>query len=79
MVSINSVNDVPRDINLRNRSVAENQPSGTAVGDFSTTDPYTADTFTYSLVNGEGDDDNTSFTIADNQLKIVASFNYETN
>jgi len=77
-VTINGVNDAPTDINLDNSSIAENQPSGTAVGSFSTTDPDTGDTFTYSLVSGEGDDDNASFTIADSQLQTAASFDYET-
>jgi len=77
-VTINGVNDVPTDISLSNSSVAENQPSGTAVGDFSTTDADTGDTFIYSLVSGEGDDDNGAFTIADSQLQTVASFDYET-
>ncbi len=77
-ITINGVNDVPTDISLDNSSVAENQPSGTAVGNFSTIDPDTGDTFTYSLVSGEGADDIASFTIADSQLRTVASFDYET-
>jgi len=77
-VTINGINDPPTGISLNNSSVAENQPSGTAVGNFSTTDPDTGDTFTYSLVSGEGDDDNASFNITDSQLQTVASFDYET-
>jgi len=77
-ITINGVNDLPTDISLDNSSVAENQPSSTAVGDFSTTDPDTDDTFTYSLVSGEGDEDNASFAIFDGQLQTVASFDYET-
>ena len=77
-ITIGGVNDVPTGMSLDNSSVAENQPSGTAVGDFSTTDPDSNDTFTYSLVSGEGDDDNASFTIADSQLQTAASFDYET-
>jgi len=77
-ITINGVNDAPTSISLDNSSVAENQPSGTAVGGFSTTDPDTGDTFTYSLVSGEGDDDNASFTISGTQLKTFASFDYET-
>lgn len=77
-ITINGVDDAPTDISLDNSSVAENQPSGTLVGSFSTTDPDTGDTFTYSLVSGEGDDDNASFTIAGTHLRTAASFNYET-
>ena len=77
-ITINGVNDAPMDISLDNGSVAENQPYGTAVGSFSTTDPDDGDTFTYSLVSGEGDDGNGWFTIAGSQLQATASFNYET-
>jgi len=77
-ITINGVNDAPTGISLDNTSVAENQPSGTAVGDFSTTDPDTGDTFTYNLVSGEGDDDNASFTIVGGHLRTAASFDYET-
>jgi VCBS repeat-containing protein len=77
-ITINGVNDAPTSISLDNSSVAENQPSGTAVGNFSTTDPDTGDTFTYSLVSGEGDDDNASFTIAGSQLQTAASLDYGT-
>jgi len=77
-ITIDGVNDGPTGISLDNSSVAENQPSGTAVGDFSTTDPDTGDTFTYSLVSSGGDDDNASFTIANSQLQTFASFDYET-
>jgi len=77
-IPINGVNDAPTDISLDNNSVAENQPSGTAVGDFSTADPDTGDTFTYSLMSGDGDDDNASFTIVGTHLRTAASFNYET-
>lgn len=77
-ITISGVNDVPTGISLSSSSVAENQPSGTAVGDFSTTDADTGDTFIYSLESGEGGDDNASFTIAGSQLQTVASFDYET-
>src|SRR5207245_1167797 len=42
-----------------------------------TTDPDAGDTFTYSLVGGTGATDNASFTIAGNQLKTAASFDFE--
>jgi VCBS repeat-containing protein len=77
-INITGVNDPPTDISLDNSSVAENQPSGTAVGNFSTTDPDTGDTFTYSLVSGNGSTDNSSFNILNNSLRTSASFDYET-
>ncbi|MDH4367652.1 MAG: Ig-like domain-containing protein [Dehalococcoidia bacterium] len=77
-ITINGVNDGPTGISLSNDSVAENQPTSTWVGDFSTTDPDAGDILTYSLVGGEGDDDNASFNITDSQLQTAATFDYET-
>jgi uncharacterized repeat protein (TIGR01451 family) len=76
-ITINGVNDAPTDISLDNSIVAENQPSGTAVGNFSTTDPDAGDTHTYSLVSGDGDADNALFSIVGNQLQTAAVFDYE--
>src|SRR5262249_59916607 len=50
----------PTDIALSGSSVPENQPAGTTVGTFSTTDPDVGDTFTYTLVSGAGGTDNAS-------------------
>ena len=48
------------------------------VGAFSSTDPDAGNTFSYSLVSGEGDVDNASFTIdASGNLKIASLFDYE--
>jgi hypothetical protein len=59
-------------------TVAENQPPGTQVGTFATTDPNAGDTFVYALTNGTGSADNGSFTINGNRLLTAASFDYET-
>jgi len=67
----------PTDITLSNLTVVENQPSGAAVGTFSTTDPDAGNTFTYTLVNGSGSTDNGAFTISGSTLYTAASFNYE--
>ena len=77
-ITINGASDAPTNISLDDSSVAENQPSGTAVGSFSTADPDTGDTFTYTLVSGTGGNDNGSFTIAGNVLRTAAVFDYET-
>jgi len=77
-ITVTGVNDAPTDISLDNGSVEENQPPGTAVGSFSTTDPDAGDTFTYSLVSGDGDDDNSAFTVTGSQLQTAISFDYET-
>ncbi|HMC70099.1 MAG TPA: Ig-like domain-containing protein, partial [Mycobacteriales bacterium] len=57
----------------------ENQPSGTTIGTFSSTDQdVPANTFTYTLVSGTGSTDNGSFTISGSTLKSAASFDFET-
>ena len=73
-----AANSAPTDLSLSASTVAENQPSGTAVGTFSSTDPDPGDTFTYSLAAGLGDTDNGSFTIVGDQLRTAAPFDVET-
>lgn len=71
-------NNAPTAITLNATSVNENVPANTVVGTFSTTDPDTGNTFTYSLVSGTGDTDNAAFAIDGNSLEIKASPDYET-
>jgi O-glycosyl hydrolase len=71
-------NSAPTDIALSNASVPEGQPPGATVGSFSTSDPNSADTFTYSLVSGTGSDDNVSFTISGNTLQTAATLDFLT-
>jgi hypothetical protein len=71
-------NGTPTDISLSNSSVVENQPVNTTVGDFSSTDPDTGDTFTYTLVAGTGNTDNASFNISGVSLRTSEVFDYET-
>lgn len=73
-----SANSAPTDLALSPSSVAENQPSGTAVGTLTTTDPDVGDSFTYALVSGTGSTDNGSFTVSGDQLLTAASFDFET-
>ena len=72
-------NTAPTDIALSNVSVPENPLSGIAVGTLSTVDPdnSSSETFTYTLVNGTGSDDNSSFTIVDNTLYTAAPLDYD--
>jgi VCBS repeat-containing protein len=76
-VTVTNQNDAPTDITLSNSSVAENQSSGTLVGNLSTTDPDSGDSFTYSLVAGAGDTGNGSFQIVGSQLQTAATFDFE--
>jgi hypothetical protein len=71
-------NRAPSDISRSNSSVAENQPAGTSVGNFSATDPDSGQTHSYSLVPGTGSADNSSFQIVGAELRTAAVFDYET-
>jgi hypothetical protein len=75
---ITYTNSSPTNINLSANSIAENSTNGTTVGNFSTTDPDSGETFTYSLVAGVGSGDNASFSITGNQLKTNTALDYET-
>ncbi|MFN6106844.1 MAG: Calx-beta domain-containing protein, partial [Planctomycetaceae bacterium] len=76
-ITVTDFNEVPVELALSVTGVAENQLSGTAVGAFSTSDPDVGNTFTYSLVTGSGDTDNSSFSIEGNSLKTAAAFDFE--
>ncbi|MEQ9439816.1 MAG: cadherin domain-containing protein, partial [Cyclobacteriaceae bacterium] len=71
------VNQAPTDLSLSNTTIAENKPSGTEVGSFTTTDPDNSDGFTYALVSGDDSDGNGAFKIDGNKLVTDASFDYE--
>ncbi|MFN9915516.1 MAG: cadherin repeat domain-containing protein, partial [Pirellulaceae bacterium] len=57
--------------------IAENSPANTTVGTLSTIDPDAGDTFTYSLVAGTGDTDNSAFNISGSTLRAASSFDFE--
>ncbi len=67
---VNNVNETPTDLALSATTVNENVPVNTVIGTFSTTDPDSGNSFTYSLVTGTGDTDNSAFSIVGNQLQI---------
>ncbi|MBK7887194.1 MAG: hypothetical protein IPJ86_07795 [Bacteroidetes bacterium] len=78
-VNVTNVNEAPISLNLNGMTVAENLPSGTGVGLFSTVDPDAGSpTFTYTLVTGVNDQHNGLFTIVNNQLKTSAVLNSNT-
>jgi len=76
-ITVENVNDPPTNILLSKSNIDENEPAGTEVGAFSTTDEDVGDSFTYTLVAGAGSEDNGSFEIAGNKLKAKSSFNFE--
>lgn len=75
---VQDISEAPTDISLSPQSIAENEPANAVVGTLNTTDAESGDSFTYTIVPGDGDSDNQAFSISGNQLHAVASFNYET-
>ena len=73
-----SFNYAPTDISLSPPDIDENKAAGSTVGSFTTTDPNSGNTFTYSLVSGTGSEDNGAFSIVNNQLIINGSADFET-
>ena len=63
----------PTDISSTALTFNENISAHSSVATFSTTDPDSGDTFSYALVAGDGDIDNTAFTISGDQLLINES------
>ena len=63
-------------IALSSASVAENAPAGTVVGALSNVDP-SAGARTFSLVGGDGSQDNELFRVAGAQLRTDAVFDFE--
>ena len=68
----------PTDIQLSSTVVVDQSSSGTQVGQLSTVDEDEEDSFTYSLISGDGDDDNASFTIEGDILKTAVAVDMET-
>ena len=77
-ITVTEGNLPPTDITMTDQTILENQPIGTVVSYLSSVDPNLGDTFTYSLVSGEGGEDNDSFSIDGNRLLSAEVFDYET-
>ncbi len=77
-LSIENVNEAPVSLTLSSMEIAENQATGTVTGTLSTEDPDANDSFTYTLVSGDGDTDNASFDISGNSLISAEVFDFET-
>jgi hypothetical protein len=72
------INQPPTAVGLSNSALSDNQPAGSVVGLIATNDANTGDTFSYSLVFGDGSNDNGLFTIVGNQLQTNAVLDYAT-
>jgi hypothetical protein len=78
-LTVNPLNDAPREILLSNSVVAERELIGTVVGLFSSDDPDPSDTHSYSFASDGGilDVDNDAFTMVGDTLKTNLEFDYE--
>ncbi|WP_413399997.1 SUMF1/EgtB/PvdO family nonheme iron enzyme [Prochlorococcus sp. MIT 0714] len=76
-LSVGDLNDSPTDIALSVSSFDENIEAGTSVATLSSIDPDANDSHNYSFAVGEGNIDNTFFSIDGDQLKINISPDYE--
>jgi len=77
-VTIRNINDAPIDLKSSAKYFDENISPNSVVSNLVTTDPDSGDTHSYSLVSGDGDTDNSAFTIDGDQLKINSSPDHET-
>lgn len=77
-IELHRTSGAPTDVQLSSSAIAENQPAGTNVGTFTSTDADSIDVFTYALVSGTGATDNANFQITGNVLTTTTTFNYNT-
>jgi serralysin len=71
-------NNEPYDITISRDRCDENLPIADAAATFGSGDVDSGDTFTYELVGGVGDADNSRFTVSGNSLFFTSSPDYET-
>jgi large repetitive protein len=76
-ITIKDENDSPTDIIIEQLWVTEDNDANFLISDIITIDQDSWDNHTYALVAGEGDTDNSQFTIINNELFINFKTNYE--
>ncbi|BCV64734.1 GlyGly-CTERM sorting domain-containing protein [Shewanella carassii] len=64
-----SVNQSPTDISLSNNSVSQSGGSNAVVGTLTTTDADVGDSFSYALIAGSGDTNNSNFNLSGDSLR----------
>ena len=77
-IGISDVNEPSTGITLSTTQTPEDRPVGSLVAILITSDPDQNDTFTYSLARGQGDKDNSFFSIEGNQLNAAKILDRET-
>mgnify|MGYP006072755457 CR=1 FL=1 len=75
-VNVVDSNDAPTALAISADSIFEKSPVGTFVADLSTTDADATDNFTYSLVAGQGANDNALFRINGSLLEVDSVLNF---
>lgn len=70
-------NNPPSMLSASTSSFNENLSINSTVATLSATDPDAGETFTYTLVNGDGATHNSLFTISGSSLKVSSVINYE--
>ncbi|MDH5399226.1 MAG: T9SS type A sorting domain-containing protein, partial [Cyclobacteriaceae bacterium] len=75
-IAVTKVNNVPTNLALSVAEIMEKLATDTEIGTFSTIDPDATDSHTYTLVAGEGDTDNSSFSISGNKLLSGEVFDF---
>ena len=73
-VTVTNVNETPTNINLSSTTIPSAATANTLVGNLTTVDPDSGDTFTYSLVSGVGSSDNSRFVIQGNALRASSTY-----
>jgi Ca2+-binding RTX toxin-like protein len=73
-IGVSDVNEAMTSLSLSKTSVSESAAKNTVVGTFSSNDPDSGETLTYSLTSNPGG----KFEIVGNQLRVKAGLDYET-
>ena len=68
------LNNPPRDALLSRSEFSDDVPNGGVVADIGALDADTSDSFTFTLIAGSGDTDNSAFTVSANQLIANTDF-----
>jgi subtilisin-like proprotein convertase family protein len=77
VIQVLNENEAPTAVRLSGLTIRENNSPNASIGSLSSIDPDTAQSFTYSLVNGAGDRDNNIFVIAGTTLRTTVAFDFE--
>jgi RHS repeat-associated protein len=76
-IGVLNQNEAPTVLLLSGSTVDENNVPNSLIGRFTTEDPDQGDSHLYALVTGNGDTDNATFTIVNNELRIKDETNFE--